>query len=114
MLAKSEAVTDDEILTTEEAAALLKIHPITLFIWAREGKGPPSLMPDGVRIRRYSKRALLQWLNGRQRNTESEGARWMRKRAQAGTTERVECDTFEHGVEVNNSQIREGVRRVRR
>jgi len=53
---------DDEILTAEEAAQVLKIHPITLFVWARDGRGPPALTPPGVRLRRYSKRTLLEWL----------------------------------------------------
>jgi hypothetical protein len=52
-------------LTADEAAAVLKIHPITMFVWAREGRGPPGLTPRGVRIRRYSKKAILEWLCGR-------------------------------------------------
>jgi hypothetical protein len=56
---------DDEILTADEAAAILKVHPITMFVWAREGRGPPALTPAGVRIRRYSKNDVLQWLRGK-------------------------------------------------
>jgi hypothetical protein len=58
----SGSADQDQILTATEAARLLKVHEITLFVWAREKRGPPALTPPGVRLRRYSKRDLLEWL----------------------------------------------------
>jgi Helix-turn-helix domain len=55
---------EDEILTPEEAAAVLKVHPVTMFVWARENRGPPALKPAGVRLRRYSRNTILNWLRG--------------------------------------------------
>jgi Helix-turn-helix domain len=65
---------DDQIMTVAEAARLLKVHEITLFVWARENRGPPALTPNGVRLRRYSRKAVFDWLYGHSRQAEAANA----------------------------------------
>ncbi len=49
-------------LTTEEAAAYLKLSPRTLFNWRREGRGPPHHRQGDVL--RYDLAELDHWLRG--------------------------------------------------
>lgn len=54
----------NEILTTDEAAELLKLKPKTLAEWRRLERGPPYIrLGNGARggFVRYSKAAILEW-----------------------------------------------------
>ena len=53
------AVTFERVLNTEEAAALLKIHPKTLQKMAREGTVPAFRIGD---LWRFRASALDEWL----------------------------------------------------
>ena len=60
-------VWDEEILTYEEAARLLKISPRTLERWTREGLVPYIRLPQrgawsGIR---FSRNQLVRWLRQR-------------------------------------------------
>lgn len=48
-----------DILTTEEAAAYLKVKPLTVREWAREGKIEAKKVGKQWR---FSKRLLLKWV----------------------------------------------------
>jgi excisionase family DNA binding protein len=52
----------NEVLTTEEAAALLKFKPATVRRLARERKIPAR---SSGRDWRFSRAALMRWLEGR-------------------------------------------------
>lgn len=43
---------DDEILTIEEAARLLKVHPVTVKRWLAQGELPAIRIGRVVRIRK--------------------------------------------------------------
>lgn len=52
---------DDELLTTAELAAELKVSPRTLQRWRAEGSGPPMVrVGRGVRYRRRDVNAWLE------------------------------------------------------
>ena len=55
----SSAITFERVLNTEEAAALLQIHPKTLQKMAREGTVPAFRIGD---LWRFRASALDQWL----------------------------------------------------
>ncbi len=57
--------TDEPLMTTEEAAALLKLSPKTLQQWRSDGKGPAFCKLEGDAVR-YTEADLMAWL-GRQR-----------------------------------------------
>jgi len=61
------AVVDDEILTYDEAAQLLKIFARTLERWTREGLVPYIRLPQRGRWSgvRFSRNQLLGWLRHR-------------------------------------------------
>lgn len=48
------------LLTTEEAAALLRLNPLTLYRWRKAEKGPPFTRV-GARIY-YEREMLERWL----------------------------------------------------
>lgn len=48
---QDETQTTDELLTMEEAARILKVHPVTLKRWARLGKLSIVRLPVGKRPR---------------------------------------------------------------
>ena len=53
--------TDEELLTPEEVAGILKVSPRTLRNWRASGKGPPYLKLEGsVRYRRGDVRAWIR------------------------------------------------------
>jgi excisionase family DNA binding protein len=61
------AASDEEILTYQEAARLLKISPRTLERWTREGLVPYIRLPQrgawsGIR---FSRNHLVRWLRQR-------------------------------------------------
>ena len=49
---------DDELLTVDEAAALLKVQPSTLRYWAREGRVPAIRL--GPRATRWTRPLLRE------------------------------------------------------
>lgn len=51
-----------ELMTTEEAAALLDVQPNTLAKWRRLDAGPPFVKVG--RNVRYRRRDLAEWLDG--------------------------------------------------
>jgi excisionase family DNA binding protein len=61
------AVVDEEILTYDEAAQLLKISTRTLERWTREGLVPYIRLPQRGRWSgvRFSRNELLRWLRRR-------------------------------------------------
>ena len=60
-----------ELLTTEQAAALLQLSPRTLRRWRSEGKGPPWVALGSRRVR-YRRAAIQAWLEAHER-TEGDG-----------------------------------------
>ena len=60
--------TDEPLMTTEEAAALLKLSPKTLQQWRSDGKGPAFVKLEGDAVR-YTEADLMAWL-ARQRPEE--------------------------------------------
>ena len=62
-----------EFLTTQDVAALLKIHPMTLHRWRVQGRGPTWVEVEGSI--RYGRGALEAWIAHRTRNgTAADGA----------------------------------------
>ena len=51
----------DQILTTCEAAALLKVHPQTLITWRHLKRGPPYRQLPGSDSIRYSRNDVMEW-----------------------------------------------------
>jgi len=60
-------VIDEEVLTYQEAALLLKVSPRTLERWTREGLVPYIRLPQRGRWSgvRFSRNQLLRWLRQR-------------------------------------------------
>lgn len=56
-------ITDDDtdLLTTEEAAKIIRIRAITLQIWRQRGFGPEYIRLNG-RVVRYSRRQIKEFL----------------------------------------------------
>jgi excisionase family DNA binding protein len=50
----------DDLLTTQQAAALLQLSPRTLRRWRVEGKGPPFIRLGSRRVR-YRREAVMDW-----------------------------------------------------
>lgn len=75
---------DDEILTVNEAAELLKVHPQVMRRWANEG-----IIPAGRAGRnwRFSRRAIIEWLfergAGRQKRGSKQSSARRKKRKTA-------------------------------
>lgn len=63
----TDTVNLDDLLTNEQAAALLGIKPTTLEIWRIRGKSPPFLKlgPAKQAPIRYQRSALFEWLKER-------------------------------------------------
>jgi len=51
----------EEFLTTEQAAAALKKHPLTLVVWRRRNVGPPFVRATDVRCVLYKKTDIFAW-----------------------------------------------------
>ena len=64
---QTSAISDQEILTYDEAAQLLKISARTLERWTREGLVPYIRLPQRGRWSgiRFSRNELLRWLRRR-------------------------------------------------
>ena len=59
------ALEPGEIMTREEAAKLLRVHPHTLDRWRYRKQGPTYHQPRGRRARVvYFRSELLAWLRG--------------------------------------------------
>ena len=56
-----------QIMTTNEIAEYLKLHPITIIKYAREGKIPATRIG---RVWRFDKEAIDQWIALAQNNSE--------------------------------------------
>lgn len=76
--ALAERVADlpgEHLLTTEELAAWLAVHAVTVKRWRRDGEGPPTTWV-GVGSVRYRKSDVLAWLQERaeaHRTAKAEG-----------------------------------------
>jgi hypothetical protein len=62
-----------DLLTAEQAAAILKIPKGTLGIWRSRNKGPAYVKYSAGRRGsvRYTRQAILDWLQARTRQPES-------------------------------------------
>ncbi len=58
--------TQQHLMTTDEAAEFLDIHPATLATWRSEGRGPRYLKV-GERNVRYQQEELERWLKAQER-----------------------------------------------
>ena len=57
----ASTTSDPDLLTTAEAAKLLKVSPVTILRWLKQGRLPAyRLGPRAVRIRRADVQALLR------------------------------------------------------
>ncbi len=63
----------DEILTTREAAAFLKVNPVVLARWANEGRIPAARI--STRRWRFIKSELIDWLLERGAGRRKRGAK---------------------------------------
>jgi excisionase family DNA binding protein len=54
----------DEILTTDELAALLKVPKATVYRWTSDGSGPPFYKIG--RHNRWKRSEVLAWFDSRQ------------------------------------------------
>jgi excisionase family DNA binding protein len=63
---------DEEYLTIQEAAALLRVPVATLRYWRSQGVGPPT-RKFGRHVR-CPKRALLRWADGQGRSGDEHAA----------------------------------------
>lgn len=57
----------DELLGVDEAAAVLRVAPATLFNWRSRGEGPLSFKVG--RLVRYRREELERWLKAQERAT---------------------------------------------
>jgi excisionase family DNA binding protein len=62
-------VTDDELLTTRECAAFLKVHEKTLSRFRRDRSHPLPCVRLRSRVR-YRKRDVLAWLSAQERRAD--------------------------------------------
>lgn len=53
----------DSLLTTQEAAGILRIKPNTLEHWRRSGRGPACVRLPGVRVVRYRLSDIAKYLS---------------------------------------------------
>lgn len=61
MAALASTIPTDELLTTEQVAALLNLAPVTLAGWRSSGAGPPWLKL-ARRVVRYRRSDLEAWM----------------------------------------------------
>ncbi len=59
---ESAVLKPGDVLTTEEAAELLKVTPLCVQAWRKRGTGPAYISAPGARPR-YLRSDLLAWLN---------------------------------------------------
>ena len=59
-------MTQQRLLTTDQAAGFLDVHPATLATWRSEGRGPRYLKV-GERNVRYRRSELERWLKAHER-----------------------------------------------
>ena len=60
-LQASQSLTSDEILTTDEVAALFKIPKATLYKWISQGTAPPFYKIG--RVNRWKRSAVMAWFD---------------------------------------------------
>jgi predicted DNA-binding transcriptional regulator AlpA len=59
-------ISNDELVDTKAAAALLGISPTTLEIWrSRQARQQPAYVKVGARSVRYSRAVLAAWIEAR-------------------------------------------------
>jgi excisionase family DNA binding protein len=63
----------DELLTRDETAKLLHLHPRTLLRLARDGGGPKFIRAGGRRVL-YARTDLEAWISSRSFKTRAEEA----------------------------------------
>jgi hypothetical protein len=68
---------EPELLTTDQAAELLQVHPITLVLWRRENRGPPFIDATDARFIRYLRTDVSAWLEQNRRNTSPANASFL-------------------------------------
>lgn len=66
------SIVADRLYTPEETAAIYGIHPQTLAIWRRGGRGPASIKL-GYRTVRYRGSAILHHLDAGERELPADG-----------------------------------------
>lgn len=54
---------EDEILTVEEVAALIKIEPATVYLWVRDNKLPYHRI--GTNTLRFSRKEILDFIKSK-------------------------------------------------
>jgi hypothetical protein len=65
--------TDHDILTLSQTAALLQVHPLTISMWRREGKGPPALnLAGSARAVRFRRADVLRWAYSHKGNPQGD------------------------------------------
>ncbi len=69
----------DRLLTSAEAAALLRVHPQTLVNWRCKGFGPDWIQVGGAI--RYSAAQLEEWVNAQTRGAQPDGRAEREERA---------------------------------
>ncbi len=61
-----EGIYTPRLLTPNEAAAILEMHPKTLIKWAREGYVPGHPLGEGKRrLWRFFEAEIVNWVEGR-------------------------------------------------
>ena len=68
---------EPELLTTDQAAQLLQVHPITLVLWRRENRGPPFIAATDARFVRYLRTDVSAWLEQNRQNTSPDNASFL-------------------------------------
>jgi excisionase family DNA binding protein len=63
---ESPRETPSDLMTTEETAAYLRVHPDTLRKWVRLGKIPRVPMPGAGKDFRFRRQSLDEWAKGRE------------------------------------------------
>ena len=65
--------SDNDLMTTEEAAAFLNVHPETFRLWVRAGRIQQIRL--GYRIRRYRRSDIEKFLTDHNAGTRKRGRR---------------------------------------
>ena len=68
---------EPELLTSNQAAELLQVHPITMVLWRRESRGPPFIDATDARFIRYLRTDVSAWLEQNRRNTSPDNASFL-------------------------------------
>jgi hypothetical protein len=97
-----------DVMVTEAAALCGGLHPETLNIARRAGKGPPYIRIPGSKRIAYRTSDLKAWMEAGRVVPESSGLSMLKHRSKAGPQERAEYELASRGIEISNTEIREG------